>query len=154
MAPAKGNKHAVGHGRPHIEGWDNDAVIALGEELLKWMKECDEGVHDMPVHLSDFYFDIKDMFIHEWKCILQRECFLPYYEKAKLWLSKKILLNKDIQQSYGNRFIGMYNRELHDYEEAKADRQAERAQGIKAQDAQNFADLLKEAVKGEIKQKD
>lgn len=153
MAPAKGNKHGVGHGRPPIEGWDNDAVKALGEELLKWMDDCDNGVYNTPIHLSDFYFDIKHLFIYEWKCILQRECFLPYYEKAKLWLSKKIILNKEVQQSYGNRFIGMYNRELHEFEEQKLDRQAERQKNIQAVQAENLVALVAALKDNEIKQK-
>lgn len=116
MAP-KGNKNGVGHGRPPKEGYSEQEVIALGEELLAWMRACDANKDCDVVHLSEFYCEIKDIVPSYWdKCITKRACFSGYYEKALRWMGKRLLKNKNLPTSYGNRFLPIYYKEVHDIE--------------------------------------
>lgn len=119
MAPPKGNKYAFGHGRPPKPGFSNEELIVLGEDLLKWMKEKEK---EEVVHLSEFYSEKKGISPSYWKDnIADRECFRSYYERALVWMGKKLLKNKKLSPTYGSRFIGIYFKEVkeHEFDEKK-----------------------------------
>lgn len=119
MAP-KGNKNSVGHGRPVKEGFSNEELITLGEELLKWMKECDSDKKCDVVHLSEWYSEIKGIDRVYWKdSICSRPCFSAYYNRAMEWMGKRTMKNKKLSTVYGNRFLGVYFKELDDNEHEK-----------------------------------
>lgn len=110
-----GNKNAVGYGRPYNEGFSNEEIIQIGKDLLTWIKECDEKKSEV-VHLSQFYSELKEICYSQWQSIIRRDCFLPYYDRAREWMGKRILNNKELPQSYGNRFLGIYFKEIKDNE--------------------------------------
>jgi hypothetical protein len=119
MAP-KGNKNAVGHGRPPNEGYSDEELVKLGEELLQWMADCDANKHCDVVHLSEWYSEIKGIVPSYWeKCLTRRLCFSGYYDKAMKWMGKRLLKNKKLAPSYGNRFLGIYFKEIpaHEWEQ-------------------------------------
>ncbi len=117
MAPPKGNKFGVGYGRPPKEGFSDDEVIALGEELLLWLKSCDADKKCDVVHLSEWYSEIKQIPPSYWKeSLAKRPCFSTYYERALLWMGKRLLKNKKLPTSYGNRFLSIYFKEIDDQE--------------------------------------
>ncbi len=115
-APA-GNQNGVGHGRPPNCGYANDELLVLGDELLLWMQQIDENGTEV-VHLSEWYSASKHIPRSQWKSIIQRDCFLPYYEKALNWLGVKLLKNKNLPVAYGSRFLGIYFSEIREYERA------------------------------------
>lgn len=117
MAAPKGNKHGVGHGRPVRDGYSNEDLIILGEELLQWMKDCDADKKCDVVHLSEWYSEIKGIDRVYWKdCICSRPCFSAYYNRAMDWMGKRTMKNKKLSTVYGNRFLGVYFKELDDNE--------------------------------------
>ncbi len=111
----KGNNNGVGYGRPPNPGYTNDEVIVLGEELITWMKKVDEEGFEV-VHLSEWYSGVRGIPRTQWKSIIQRDCFLPYYERAIIWIGVKILKNKHLPTAYGSRFLGIYFSEVREYE--------------------------------------
>lgn len=115
MGAPKGNKNGVGHGRPPRVGFSNEEIIVLGKELLDWCKRCDVDKTEV-VHLSEWYSEIKEISYSYWRELGQRIEFAPYYERAMLWMGKRILKNKKLAQSYGNRFLGIYFKEIREME--------------------------------------
>jgi len=145
MAP-KGNKNAVGNGRPPKEGYTDGELILLGTELLAWMKACDEDKKCDVVHLSEWYSEIKDICPKYWKdSICKRPCFSAYYEKAMKWMGKRILKNKKLAPSYGNRFLPIYFREINESEwesrKAEIDYEHEKKQAM-AYDPEVYARFM------------
>ena len=117
MVAPKGNKFGRGYGRPPKEGFSDEECIALGEELFAWMEECDEDKKCDVVHLSEWYSEIKGITPSYWKDSLKhRPSFSSYYEKAHMWMGKRILKNKNLPPSYGNRFLPIYFKEVSDIE--------------------------------------
>lgn len=115
-----GNKNAVGHGRPPNPGFSDPELIQLGEDLLNWIKEEDEKKSDI-VHLSEFYSEIKEIPYSQWASICQRPCFLRYYERARDWMGKRILKNKELPTAYGSRFLGIYFKDINQHEREQAE---------------------------------
>ena len=118
MAP-KGNKYAVGHGRPPNPGFSDEEIVKLGEELLQWCKDNEEN--EKIVHLSQFYLKVKDIGPTQWDNLSERACFHGYYEKAINWMAAKVMTNKRLSESYGNRYISMYDKKLHKHEKEKVE---------------------------------
>jgi hypothetical protein len=155
MAPAKGNKHAVGYGRPPNPGFADEDLLKLGEELMQWMKMQDDDPRSDVVHLSEWYSEIKNISPTQWESICIRKCFNGYYDKARIWMGKRLLKNKDLHQSYGNRFLNIYFKDVKkeeresvehkiDYELKKKAEMAV-AQGLPPNDPN--LDLILEAIK-------
>lgn len=119
-----GNKNAVGHGRPPT--FSDEKVIEMGEHLLTWMKETDKAEDWTVVHLSQWYSEKQGISSSQWKNLTDRDCFRSYWEKARDWMGKRIMQNPKLAPSYGNRFLAMYCKDLHTFEEAVKDREAER----------------------------
>ncbi len=115
MAPAFGNKHAVGYGRPPVHYTDEQA-IELGEKYLKWMRDEDNNPESNIVHLSEWYSEVIGMTPSIYKDLTRRECFAPYHEKAREWMGKRLMKNTKLQSSYGNRFLGIYFSEIKEHE--------------------------------------
>lgn len=116
MAAPKGNKYALGNkgGRPPVMFSKEDLVV-LGEELLEWMKQNDDN--NKIVHMSQWYSEIKEINYSVWKSMVQcRDEFLPYYERFRLWMARKTMQNKDLRESYGNRFLAVYAADLRETE--------------------------------------
>lgn len=129
MASPKGNKNAVGHGRPPHEDWPEEQVIALGEELKQWMKKADEEKR-IVWHLSEFYSEYKDIARSRWNKITERNCFRDYYEKALSWMGRRTMQNKELPTAYGSRFLGIYNKDVTAHEEALKDAEYERKKAL------------------------
>jgi hypothetical protein len=133
-----GNKNAVGHGRPPNAGYADQDLLVLGEEMLAWMKKEDESKSNI-VHMSQFYSQYKNIARSQWKSICERGCFLPYYEKMKDWIGYKILTNEKLHQSYGNRFLPIYFKEIDDQEFEKDKRKIDYEYDKKAANEKNKA---------------
>lgn len=110
-----GNQNAKGHGKPPNPNYTDDDLHRLGEEFVSWMKHIDrDGV--AVVHLSEWYSEIKEIPRSQWQSICNRDCFRDYYDRARLWMGRKLLKNKDLPQAYGSRFIAVYFKEIAEHE--------------------------------------
>ena len=140
-------------GRLPNRGYEDDKLIELGKELLAWCEKMDKDEKEI-VHLSEWYNYVKEIPFSQWKSIINRPIFLPYYERAKQWMGNRILKNSRLPTAYGSRYLGMYHSDMHDYEEEKADRQELRKARLSAQEALSFAQIQKDYAEGKIKQPD
>ena len=113
MPAPKGNKFAVGanSGRPRTTSFEPDQMIALGEEMVKWVEE------NQPLHLSEWY-TCKKMFTYEqWKKFIEKQEFRPYYQHSLRIVGKKYL-DGTVNSSIAHRFLRIYFRELKELEDA------------------------------------
>lgn len=115
----------------------------LGKDLVNWV-ESNEG--KATLIWVDWYWDKHKMFRPDWKSLIQRPEFLPYYQLARQKLTRNIVLNDNIPQSYGNRYLHLYDDEVFDHEEGIRDRDAirgtEQRKNINAEQLQVLADCL------------
>ena len=87
------------------------------------MKDCDADKKCDVVHLSEWYSEIKNIDPDYWKFSLSvRPGFSCYYRKAMIWMGKRTLKNKKLSTVYGNRFLGIYFKELDENEFEKEKR--------------------------------
>jgi len=113
-----GNKNAVGHGRPPNPGYSDEEIIQIGKDMLEWIKTVDSSkTKQRIVHLSQFYSELKGIPKTQWNHIVERFCFRCYYDQAKDWIGKKIMLDAQLPTAYGSRFLGIYFKEVTDHEE-------------------------------------
>lgn len=115
MAPPFGNKFALGKGRPPTHYTDEEA-IELGEQFLQWMADQDANPDSDVVHLSEWYSEVIGITPAMFQNLTRRECFRSYYERARQWMGKRLMKNKNLQSSYGNRFLGVYFSEIKEHE--------------------------------------
>lgn len=119
MGAPPGNQNAVGSGRPPNKGFSDIEVISLGKELVQWVKT--NLYNPKIVHINQFYIVEKDITPSQWKSLCNdRDCFLPYYEQARVLMATKIMTNKSLSESYGNRYLDMYDHNLRAHEREKA----------------------------------
>lgn len=120
-----------------------EEVIELGKDLVSWV-ESSEGKSTLI--WVDWYWDKHNMFRPDWKALIQRPEFLPYYQLARQKLARNIVLNDNIPQSYGNRYLNLYDDSVLEHEEAAKDRDATRGkdgkQNINAEQLQILSDCL------------
>lgn len=120
-----------------------EQVVELGKDLISWLNSK-EGKSN--AQWVNWYFLKHDMFREDWHALIKREDFRPYYNCARQLMANNIMLNKDIAQSYGNRYLHRYDDELNDDEEAARDREAirgkEQKQSINTEQLQAVADCL------------
>jgi len=100
-------------GRPRLAEWPENKTVALGEELLGWLRRKENA--DV-VHLSEFYSGLKDISRSQWHTLRQRPEFLHYYEMALEMVGCLIIRNKDIPTAYGSRFLAIYFKDLREHE--------------------------------------
>lgn len=139
----KGNKNGVGHGCPPNEGFADTDLVRLGQELLKWIKLQDSPDSKRKiVHLSQWYSEVKDISYSQWKSLIQRDSFIPYYEKAKSWIGTKILENEKFPTSYGNRFLSIYFKEIRDSEREEFEHKIDYENEKKAEATKNSNSIM------------
>lgn len=114
----------------------NEDLPKMGEDLIKWLEN--EGRYQFM--FEPWYFRIHGMFRKDWKELIQRETFRPYYEIARKIMASNMVMNKDVPQSYGNRYLGLYDDEVHHHEEDIRDKEA----------ARKNLDEDSEAIKGTV----
>lgn len=103
MAAPKGNKYGVGHGRPRKVVPEDDELIELGKDLVRWATETTD---EWRVQYCQWYNSHGFLEKH-WKLMIQKESFRLYYEQARTALSKNYM-NGTINQSIAHRFLRLY----------------------------------------------
>lgn len=117
MAAPKGNQYAkecLYSGRPRKTSFTEAEMIALGEEMILWVKK------NSPIHLSQWYTIEKGFIYREWKTFIQREEFIPYYECA-LKLVGMNYLDGTIKESLAQRWQRVYFKDLKEEEDDTAE---------------------------------
>lgn len=109
------------------ETFSNEEVHKLGESLLVWLNGAGKG----NIQFVRWYFLEHSMTKDDWKNLKKRIEFRPYYELALNFITENIILNKDIAQSYGNRYLCYYDKDLLEFEEELKDRDAQRGKEVK-----------------------
>jgi hypothetical protein len=107
-------------GRPPLKIPDED-LDALGHDLLDWL----DTVGSNKAFFQDWYFDKHGLTRGDWKSLIQRQGFLPYYEIARLKMTRNLMYG-DLDKGYVHRYLGLYDDQLHDHEEGVKDREAGR----------------------------
>ncbi len=133
MMPAPlGNQYAVGHGkgRPRTVCPADDELIALGEEMIEWIRSNPNALH-----VSAWYSC--EMFITRttWDTMCDKPVFIPYYELALSIISQRYL-HKDgpVKEGISQRWQRVYFRDLRKQEDKDKDddvlRQKAVAEGV------------------------
>jgi hypothetical protein len=108
-------------GRPRTVSFSDEQMIALGEEMIAWVKE------HKPIHLSMWYTQEKDFTDEQWDTFRKCPQFFHYYTKA-LKLVGYNYLDKDSQVDVRlkDRWQRVYFKDLKLSENEDADAEAER----------------------------
>lgn len=108
-------------GRPRTVSKPPKEMIALGKEMLKWVKEND------PIHLSQWYYGEKHFIYADWEDYIRMPEFRRYYEESMAFIGQKYLKKESaIEPSLKHRFLRLYFTDLRKREDADADAQIER----------------------------
>lgn len=114
-------------GRPRTTSLPPNEMIALGEEMLTWVKI------NKPLHLNEWYSIEKSFLYEEWKCFIRMEEFRPYYERALNLVGRQYLDKESrIRDGISQRWQRIYFRDLREQEDEDADADAQRKQKIQA----------------------
>ena len=105
-------------GRPRTTSFSIDEMIALGEEMVAFVKKNKKTI----LHLSEWYTIEKGFIYREWKTFIQKEEFLPYYEQAlKLIGIKYVDKSSNVRDGISNRWQRVYFDDLREKEDIDAD---------------------------------
>ena len=105
-------------GRPRTTSFSEEEMIALGEEMVAFVKKNKKTI----LHLSEWYTIEKGFIYREWKTFIQKEEFLPYYEQAlKLIGIKYVDKSSNVRDGISNRWQRVYFDDLREKEDIDAD---------------------------------
>jgi hypothetical protein len=103
-----------------------EEMINLGEEMIAWIK-----THPEILHLSEWYTIEKMITYNEWKTMIVKEEFFPYYELALKLVGKKYLdKTSNIRDGISQRWQRVYFKDLKEQEDQDADEDAIRKKSI------------------------
>lgn len=132
-------------GRPRTSVPEKAELIELGEDLLAWASEKKKG--ELRCRWCE-WFAKKHFFIRaQWKHMIEKEEFRPYYESAQVFLAEK-WIDGTINQSIAHRYLRIYDPELKEHE----DKDAEATELRKASALKGEAKAIEQA-KQEVLQK-
>lgn len=126
-------------GAPRTVSFSVDEMIELGEEMVEWV------TINNPLHLSEWY-TIEKMFTYkQWKTFIQRDEFVPYYERSLKIVGRNYLSKtSDVEPSIKQRWQRVYFADIKEQEnedkefEANLDKQVQesvQSQVLEAYDA-------------------
>lgn len=105
-------------GRPRTSVPEKEELIKLGEDLLAWASE--EQDKELRCRWCEWYA-CKHFFIRaQWKHMIEKEEFRPYYEAAQPYLAQR-WIDGTINQSIAHRYLRIYDPELKEHEDIDAD---------------------------------
>ena len=109
--------------RPRTSVPEKEELIELGKDLLEWASEKKKG--ELRCRWCEWYAK-KHFFIRsQWKKMIDKEEFRPYYETAQAYLAEK-WIDGTINQSIAHRYLAIYDPELKEHEISLANEDAER----------------------------
>ena len=134
-----GNNFGKNGGRPRTICPAREECAELGKDLVAWATEPS----DRPRTTWCLWYALKHgMQEKHWKALCTYPEFRGFYEIARAAFIERIHA-KEICEGFGHRYMGLYDRELYEYEDTEADKKEERksrallkeAQAIKYADA-------------------
>lgn len=108
-------------GAPRTVSPSPEECIILGEDLVKW---ATEPTKEWRCLFQQWYSLKHSILRKEWKTLIQRAEFMPYYEKAQSSLAVKCV-NGTMKEGFGQRYIRLYDRNLVEEETEKVKTEAE-----------------------------
>lgn len=93
-------------GKPRTVSPQPDDLIALGEEMIDWVKK-----HPEALHLSCWYCIHKSFTEKQWETMQDRPEFVPYYQKALKIIGHKYL-DGTVNPSISQRWQRVYYKDL------------------------------------------
>lgn len=110
-------------GRPRTVSLEPPEMIALGKEMIAWLKLNQASV----LHLSEWYCVEKGFLESEWETMQRRPEFVGYYEQALKIIGKKYLdKDSNVRNGISERWMRTYYKDLREREDAEADAEAAR----------------------------
>jgi len=107
--------------RPRTTSLSSEDMIALGQEMIKWVKEHEPTIY----HLSEWYTVEKMFTYNEWKKFIEKDEFRPYYEQALKIVSKKYL-DGTVPPPIAQRWQRIYFGDIRESEDIDAEVDARR----------------------------
>ena len=105
-------------GRPRTVSFSEEEMIALGEEMVAFVKKNKQTI----LHLCEWYTIEKGFIYREWKTFIQRAEFIPYYEQAlKIIGLKYVDKSSNVRDGISNRWQRIYFDDLREREDVEAD---------------------------------
>ena len=105
-------------GRPRTVSFSEEEMIALGEEMVAFVKKNKKTI----LHLCEWYTIEKGFIYREWKTFIQRAEFIPYYEQAlKIIGLKYVDKSSNVRDGISNRWQRIYFDDLREREDVEAD---------------------------------
>lgn len=106
MGAPKGNQYALGNkgGAPRTVSFSKEEMIALGQEMIDWLKKTPNVLH-----LSEWYTCEKKFIFKQWETFIERDEFMPYHEEALRIIGKQYLdKNSNIREGVSQRWQRIY----------------------------------------------
>jgi len=101
-------------GRPRESIPEKKELIKLGEDLLKWASEKEEG--KLRARWCEWYACRHFLLRKQWKRMIDTEEFRPYYEAAQPYLAEK-WIDGTINSSIAHRYLRIYDPDLRESED-------------------------------------
>lgn len=136
-------------GRPRKVSLPPKEMIALGKEMIEWVKK------NKPLHLSQWYCIEKGYTDSEWDTMHVCPEFFPYYEQALKMVGIQYLAkDSNVSDSIKQRWQRVYFKDLRREEDEKTAFEAKtRADAtMKEAEAMSLTQIKDEIKKGKIKQ--
>ena len=80
----------------------------------------------------------KGMLFSEWKTLTHRVDFVPYYDVALEMMTLATMQNEKLSTAYGSRFLGLYSKDLREYEKTIKEQNAEIERNAKSKEVLNI----------------
>ena len=121
-------------GRPRTVSPEPKEMIALGEEMINWLK-----LHPEALHLSEWYSLEKHYLFSEWDTMSKRPEFVPYYERAMFIIGKKYLdKTSNVREGASHRWQRLYFKDLRKLEDDDSNAEAARKKEIESPKNSNY----------------
>jgi hypothetical protein len=134
--------------RPRTVSFEPNEMIALGKEMVQWVKEND------PLHLSQWYCIHKGIKFSDWDTMTQRLEFIPYYEQAMRMIGVKYLdKNSNVREGISQRWQRLYFKDLKDDEDQTKVFESKLKSKENESLGENLKGIMDKVAKGEISQK-
>ena len=124
-------------GRPRTSVPEREELIELGKDLLEWASQKVKG--ELRCRWCEWYA-MRHFFIRaQWKHMIEKPEFRPYYETAQGYLAQK-WIDGTINQSIAHRYLRIYDPELKENEDIDLDANEKR----KANSLRNESKFIEE----------
>jgi len=104
-------------GRPRTVSPPEKDLIALGKEMVAWVKDNEQKV----LHISEWYCIHKEILTSVWETMIKRPEFVSYYEQALKIIGKKYLdKDSNVREGVSQRWQRSYFKDLRKEEDQDA----------------------------------